>query len=426
MDSKQCFKKSTVGKIPCEWENAKLIDAVDKLTDGSHFSPKEVKDSKFYIATVKDMSQYKINLNSCKKISEQDYVKLTEADCKPEKGDVLFSKDGTMGLCFVYSQQEPIVLLSSIAIIRPNYKLDPYFLKYYLSNASVKEFIVSNHSSGSALPRLTLTNLKEIPIIIPALREQQSIAKILSDLDSKIELNQKMNKTLESIAQAIFRHWFIDFEFPNEEGKPYKSSGGEMVDSELGEIPKGWQVKYFKDIVSLTMGVSPKGNSYNTDGFGVPLLNGAADFSNGMIEPKKFTTNPVKTCKEDDLLFCIRATIGNLTYSDREYCIGRGVAALSPINKIFKEYSYFTLEYGLHDLISKASGSVIRGLSKNDIFLYKVLVPKDKIMAEFHLLVSSMFSRIRYLKNETRSLSALKDSLLPKLMLGKIRVPLEE
>ena len=174
------------------------------------------------------------------------------------------------------------------------------------------------------------------------------------------------------------------------------------------------------------MGVSPKGISYNTDGFGIPLLNGAADFSGGIIEPKKFTTNPVKMCQEGDLLFCIRATIGNLTYSDKEYCIGRGVAALSPINKIFKEYSYFTLEYGLNNLISKASGSVIKGLSKDDILLYKVLVPTDKIIAEFHLLVSTMFSRMRSLNIETHSLSNVRDSLLPKLMSGKIRVPLEE
>ena len=281
-------------------------------------------------------------------------------------------------------------------------------------------------SQGSATKFLTKRILGELEIKIPTLEIQKAIAKILSDLDAKIELNQKMDKTLEAIAQTIFKHWFINFEFPNEEGKPYKSNGGEMVYSEMGEIPKGWQVKYFKDIVNLTMGVSPTGNSYNTDGFGVPLLNGAADFSNGMIEPKKFTTNPVKTCKEGDLLFCIRATIGNLTYSDKEYCIGRGVSALSPINKIFKEYSYFTLEYGLKDLISKASGSVIRGLSKDDIFLYKVLVPSDKIMAEFHLLVSSMFSRIQYLKFETHSLSNLRDSLLPKLMSGKIRVPVED
>ena len=299
---------------------------------------------------------------------------------------------------------------------------DPKFAFYILKSLTLKTY-----NSGSAVPSLNRNYIHLISLAVPQnLKEQKAIAKILSDLDSKIELNQKMNKTLEAIAQAIFKHWFIDFEFPNEEGKPYKSSGEEMVDSDWGEIPKGWQVKNFKDIVNLTMGVSPKGNSYNTDGFGVPLLNGAADFSNGMIEPKKFTTKPVKTCKEGDLLFCIRATIGNLTYSDKEYCIGRGVAALSPVNKIFKEYSYFTLEYGLRALISKASGSVIRGLSKDDISLYKVLVPSDKIMAEFHLLVSSMFSRIRYLKIETHCLSNLKDSLLPRLISGKIRVPLEE
>ena len=335
-----------------------------------------------------------------------------------KKGEVLFSVRAPVGEVNI-AKTDVCIGRGLASISGSNNEFIFYLLRAF------REKII-NRQTGTVFGAVGREILESTKFPIPSETEQAAIAKILSDLDSKIELNQKMNKTLETIAQAIFKHWFIDFEFPNEEGKPYKSSGGEMINYELGKIPKGWQVKYFKDIVSLTMGVSPKGNSYNTDGFGVPLLNGAADFSNGIIEPKKFTTNPVKMCKEGDLLFCIRATIGNLTYSDKEYCIGRGVAALSPINKIFKEYSYFTLEYGLNDLISKASGSVIRGLSKDDIFLYKVLVPKDKIMAEFHLLVSSMFSSIRYLKIETHSLSNLKDSLLPKLMSGKIRVPLEE
>ena len=367
-----------------------------------------------------------------KHVSKIEYRKYNGGS-KFKKNDILFARitpslehgktcivdfldDGEIGA----GSTEFIVISSKNGLTIPDYL-------YYLTTSNlVREPAIKSMTGTSGRQRVDTSVFDSIIVPIPPLKEQKVIAKILSDLDSKIELNQKMNKTLEAIAQAIFKHWFIDFEFPNEGGKPYKSSGGEMVDSELGEIPKGWQVKYFKDVVSLTMGVSPKGNSYNTDGFGVPLLNGAADFSNGMIEPKKFTTNPVKMCKEGDLLFCIRATIGNLTYSDKEYCIGRGVAALSPNNEIFKAYSYFTLEYGINELISKASGSVIRGLSKDDILLYKVLVPTDKIIAEFHLLASAMFSRMRYLNIETHSLSNVRDSLLPKLMSGKIRVPLEE
>ena len=314
---------------------------------------------------------------------------------------------------------------NDVLVIKAKNDVSHSFLYYCLQQDPFFNYVTSS-SKGTKMPRGDKVAIFSFEFPVPPLDEQKAIAKILSDLDSKIELNEKMNKTLETIAQAIFKHWFIDFEFPNEEGKPYKSSGGEMVDSELGSIPKGWKVKYFKDIVHLNMGVSPKGTSYNTDGIGVPLLNGAADFSSGIIEPKKFTTNPVRMCKKGDLLFCIRATIGNLTYSDKAYCIGRGVAALDPVSEVYKEYSYFTLEYGLNNLILKASGSVIKGLSKDDLLLFKIVTPTDKIISKFHLLVATIFSRIQYLTVENHSLSNIRDSLLPKLMTGKIRVPMED
>ena len=421
------FKESSIGKIPKTWDVCKLEDYVEIK---GRIGWKGLKVSEYtmdgpFIVGGLQIIDGKVLWNACAHISQERYDESPEI--KLQENDILITKDGTIGkLAYIANVHGQATIASHIHLIRSkSNRIIQRFLFYYFNSPKFHS-IVEGKISGSVIAALTQADINKAEFPLPPINEQKAIAKILSDLDSKIELNQKMNKTLEAIAQAIFKHWFIDFEFPNEEGKPYKSSGEEMVDSDWGEIPKGWQVKNFKDIVNLTMGVSPKGNSYNTDGFGVPLLNGAADFSNGMIEPKKFTTKPVKTCKEGDLLFCIRATIGNLTYSDKEYCIGRGVAALSPVNKIFKEYSYFTLEYGLRALISKASGSVIRGLSKDDISLYKVLVPSDKIMAEFHLLVSSMFSRIRYLKIETHCLSNLKDSLLPRLISGKIRVPLEE
>src|SRR5690606_33294984 len=151
--------------------------------------------------------------------------------------------------------------------------------------------------------------------------EQKAIAHILSTLDDKIEVNNQINRTLENMAQTIFKQWFVDFEFPNEDGEPDKSSGGEMVERELGIIPKGWKVVTLGDLGSLTMGLSQKSDSYNVNSTGVPLLNGAADFENGLIKANKYTTQPTRLCKKDDLVFCIRATIGNITFADQEYCL---------------------------------------------------------------------------------------------------------
>ena len=405
-----------------EWSE-KAVKYIAKIVGGGTPSTKisEYWNGDIPWITPKDLSiqQHKYICKGLRNITP-DGLNKSSAKIIPSNS-VILSTRAPVG--YIAISRRDITTNQGCHSLIPNNDMDTEFLYYLLLNNV--EYLKSQ-SNGSTFGELSAKVLSELRFKLPTLKEQKAIAKILSDLDSKIELNEKMNKTLEAIAQAIFKHWFIDFEFPNEEGKPYKSSGGEMVDSELGSIPKGWKVKYFKDIVHLNMGVSPKGTSYNTDGIGVPLLNGAADFSSGIIEPKKFTTNPVRMCKKGDLLFCIRATIGNLTYSDKAYCIGRGVAALDPVSEVYKEYSYFTLEYGLNNLILKASGSVIKGLSKDDLLLFKIVTPTDKIISKFHLLVATIFSRIQYLTVENHSLSNIRDSLLPKLMTGKIRVPMED
>lgn len=372
-------------------------------------------------ATAKDIVNTRERfISNTERMITQIAVDKSNAKIFPERTIVITSR-GTIGAISLLAI--PMAFNQTCYGLNTNVGNDPLFVYYALRNSLDK---MRSLSYGTVFQTITMRTFSELSIPHPPLREQQAISKILSDLDEKIELNNQMNKTLEEIAQAIFKRWFIDFEFPNENGEPYRSSGGEMVDSELGMIPKGWEVKSFGEVIYLTMGVSPKGSSYNTKGVGIPLINGAADFYNGIIEPKKFTTNPVKMCKKGDLLFCIRATIGNLTYADKEYCIGRGVAALSPIKEIFNEYSYFTLEYGLDKLISNAAGSVIKGLSKEDILLYDVVIPTDKIILRFHLLITNIFSKKQSLSLENNNLSTTRDLLLPKLMTGKIRVPLEE
>ncbi|MCK4347393.1 MAG: restriction endonuclease subunit S, partial [Thermoplasmatales archaeon] len=208
MNQQTRFKQTEIGKIPEDWEVKSLKLICDKITDGSHFSPKEDSQGNYKIATVKDMTFLGFDLNSCKKISEEDYNTLVKTGCKVEKGHVLFSKDGTMGIVYVPKVSLDLVLLSSIAILKPKKEIIPEFLGYYLKGKKTQWIIQSSYASGSALPRIVLKDLKKLPVVIPPNTEQKSISKILSDLDSKIELNHQMNKTLEAIAQALFKHWF--------------------------------------------------------------------------------------------------------------------------------------------------------------------------------------------------------------------------
>jgi len=423
------FKSTNIGSIPVEWNIVHLIDALDLLTDGSHFSPKEKKKGSYYMASVKDMTEHKINLNSCKRIEKDAFERLTKANCKPKRGDVLFSKDGTMGICFVFNQSEPIVVLSSIAILRPSKEFNSYFLKYYLSNNRILNLIISGHSSGSALPRLTLTNLKDIPVVKPSIKEQQSIAKILSDLDEKIELNNKMNKTLENIAQAIFKSWFIDFEFPNENGDPYKSSGGEMVESELGMIPKGWEIVSLSNIADFLNGLPLQNYRPRDDEECLPVIK-IRELRNGFTDStERCTSNIPKSyiAENGDIIFSWSGSLEVVIWSYGKGAINQHLFKVSS-EKYPKWFYYFWLLRFLPEFrkIAEDKATTMGHIQRHHLNESLLPVPPQELMDKFGKPIESEFEEAITLRVQSMTLSNLRDILLPKLMTGKIRVPLED
>ena len=252
------WKNTEFGDIPAEWKIQTLDSVCKKITDGSHFSPKEDPGGQYRIGTVKDMVENDFDLKNCKKISKKDFNLLVKNGCKVEKGDVLFSKDGSIGNVIYFDKDYDLVLLSSIAILKSNtYQLSGKFLYYYLKSNFSQYQVRRNFVSGSALPRVVLKDIKKIKILLPSLSEQNRISDCLSKIDDKIDLLRHQNETLEQIAQTLFKRWFVEFEFPDENGQPYKSSGGKMVPSELGEIPEGWKASKIKDYGSIVCGKTP-------------------------------------------------------------------------------------------------------------------------------------------------------------------------
>ena len=174
------------------------------------------------------------------------------------------------------------------------------------------------------------------------------------------------------MAKEIYKEWFVRFRFPGyEQTKFFDKDGKEVEHGTKGVLPEGWEVKNMSEICNIQMGQSPKGESYNKEQIGLPLLNGAGDFQNGRIKPTKFTSNPLRVCKTDDIVFCIRGTIGHVTFTDRAYCLGRGVARLQPKDDILREFSFFSLEKFINDFIRIAGGAVIIGITKDDLFSKK-------------------------------------------------------
>ena len=403
-----------------EWKEVKLEDVVDTISKRHKFD----KDKIILINTSDVLEGKVLNHEYVQNENLKGQFKKSF-----QKNDILYSEIRPQNKRFAYVdfQSDDYVASTKLMVLRKkNEMITSNFLYQILkSDDLINELQVIAESRSGTFPQITYNELSRMKIKLPPLDEQKAIAHILSTLDDKIEVNNQINKTLENMAQAIFKQWFVDFEFPNEDGEPYKSSGGEMVESELGMIPKGWEVVELNKLAKLTMGLSPKSESYNTDYIGTPLLNGAADFNNGLIKANKFTTQPTRICEKGDLVFCIRATIGNITFADQEFCLGRGVAALKPLSGSYIGLIYFNLDMAMERLKANATGSVILGLSKPDINNLKIILPSEDILNRFSEISNNILNFKHNFEREIGELIDIRDSLLPKLMSGEIRVPLD-
>ncbi len=291
-------------------------------------------------------------------------------------------------------------------------------------------------TSTSAYPSIKPSVIGDLEIELPSLEEQKAIAHILSTLDEKIELNKKINKTLEDIAQAIFKHWFVDFEFPNENGEPYKSSGGEMVESELGMIPKGWEVIELGNLVEIVdnRGKTPPQENQKTNYpiIDVKALSGDSriiDYNKCIKYVSRETYNSWFRSghpKEGDILL---STVGSLAemkiFSGNIGCIAQNVVALRCIGTS-NLYLYQYLKHIKSDLVSYNIGSVQPSIKITHIIKHKILKPDMKIENQFHSLIKNLTELIINNCFQNNSIVLLRDTLLPKLMSGEIRVPRDQ
>ena len=399
-----------------DWKTVKLEEVVDILGDGLHGTPKYSDDGEYYFINGNNLDGKIIVNEKTKRVGLEQYLKY-----KKDLNDrtLLVSINGTLGKVAEYGGED-IILGKSACYFNVKKDVNKKYIKYILLSDIFKHYI-HNYSTGTTIKNLGLKQMRKFKFPLPNIEEQEKIANILSSLDDKIELNNEMNKTLEEMAQSIFKRWFIDFEFPNEDGQPYKSSGGEMVESELGMIPKEWEIAQIDDISQVTMGDSPSSKTYNEDNIGLPLLNGAADFEGKLIKPSKFTSEPKKICKKGDMVFGVRATIGNIVFADKEYALGRGVASVEPNDKVFREFIYYSLDNSMENLINNASGSVFLNLKKADITDLKVCY-SDEIVKKFNNISRVLIDKIVENDMESELLKQQRDILLPKLVSGEIRI----
>lgn len=275
--------------------------------------------------------------------------------------DIVLTTRGTVGNVGFYGDDVPysnMRINSGMVIIRPGEDFDTMFLYLYLRSCYFRAQI-TQFQSGSAQPQLPISTLQKMKVIKPDIAAQRRIASILSSLDRKIELNNKINADLEEMAQAIFKNWFVDFE-------PFK--GGKFVDSELGMIPEGWKVGTLADIAEITMGQSPAGNSLNENREGMIFYQGSSDFGFRFPSIRVFTTEPKRLAVANSVLFSVRAPVGDINVAKEECCIGRGVASIKS-KYGHDSYLFYTMK-SLHKLFDSfdGEGTVFGSINKKNAF----------------------------------------------------------
>ena len=299
--------------------------------------------------------------------------------------------------------------------ITPNDDTNFMFLYYLLKYNKNK---IESMGSGTTFKEVSGAVMKNIFVYAPEnIDEQESIALTLSCLDDKIELNAQMNKTLEEMAQAIFKSWFVDFD-------PFKD--GEFEDSELGKIPKGWKVGKLSDIADIVMGQSPEGTSYNEEGNGEIFYQGRGEFNWRFPTQRLFTTEPKRMAEIGDILMSVRAPVGDINVSMDRCCIGRGLSKIRSKNNHQSFVLYLMKNLKQQFTIYNGEGTVFGSINKDTLNDLKIVLPIISSVNKFEHIVSAYDEKILRNTIETEQLKNLRDYLLPKLMSGEIRVPLEK
>lgn len=349
----------------------------------------------------------------------------THNEFKVKAPGVVTGRSGTLGNIFYVS--ESFWPLNTTLWVKDFHKNNEKFIYYFLKTIPLDKF-----NTGSGVPTLNRNHIHPLPIKIPPLQQQTKIAKTLSVLDDKITLLYQQNETLEGLAQLLFKRWFLEFQFPDNEGKPYESSGGKMMESELGEIPKGWEVSSLGENVETLGGGTPSTTeeTYWTNGeilwYSPTDLSAAnAMFSNDSA--KKITElglqkSSAKLFPPYSLLMSSRATVGLMTINTIEASTNQGFIITVPNDKVSIYFLYGWLKTKLKEVHNLASGSTFPEISKTDFRGLDLIIPSGNVKEGFDRLSQPIFKNIENNLKEIQTLMKLRDTLLPKLMSGELRV----
>ena len=448
-----------------DWKEYKLDELVE-ITSSKRIMRSEYQENGIPFFRSKEI----IELNSGNEIttelfiSKERFLEIKNKFGTPSYGDILLTSVGTLGVPYFVNYKEEFYFKDgNLTWFRKfNNILRSKYLYYWFSS-SVGRKALKEITIGSTQPALTITGLKSLTIHLPTLEEQDYIIEILDHLSSKIHLNTQINQTLEQIAQALFKSWFVDFdpvrakvqalldglsleqaelaamqaisgktpeeltalsqtqpERYAELAETAKAFPCEMVEVDGVEVPKGWELSTIGDCYDVVMGQSPKGETYNENKQGMLFYQGRAEFGWRFPTPRLFTTDPKRIAEQNSILMSVRAPVGDINIALEKCCIGRGLAALQHKSK--------SLSFGLYQIQSIKSeldlfngeGTVFGSINQANLKNIQIINPDEKFIQLFEKYLSSCDSKIMNNEIENNALKEIRDLLLPRLLNGEL------
>lgn len=378
---------------------------------GSNIKKSCFIESGFPVLNGSNLTGIKLNDESFNYVSNEKAFELKKAIAI--RGDIVITHRGTLGqIAYIpdNSKYEKYLISQSQFRIRCNREIVlPQYLVYFF-HTKLGQYKLLANKSQVGVPSLAqpTTYFKKIVVNIPSLDIQNRVCRILDAIESKIELNIKINETLQSISKLLFKHWFIDYEFPNEEGLSYKSSGGEMVDSELGMIPKAWNITTLDKVGTFKNGKGIKENSRNLNGKN--LIFG----SNGVIGK----TNEILQNDPCIIVGRVGAYCGSVQLSLKPCWVTDNAIIGSAVEIRYLSYLYLTLLNS--SLRDKAGGSAQPLINQSILNNIKIVLPPFSLIEKYHHLVFGFIKEIESNIDQNTNISNIRDTLLPKLMNGEI------
>lgn len=413
------WKETSIGKIPADWSVQQASHYCPAIVDGTHESPKS-QSSGYPLITSKHIKGSSIDFANAYLISETEYFEIIRRS-RVEQYDLIISMIGEYcGFTYLETSTETNYAVKNVGLFKNKDLVNARWLMYYLRSPIGTHQLRLNRG-GTSQPYISLQALRNLLIVVPSSEnEKREITETLSCLDCKIENLRKQNETLEAIAQTLFKHWFVDFEFPNEDGKPYKSSGGEMQRSETGEFPAHWKIGKLGDITKVINGRAYKQTEFREKG--TPIVRIQNLTGKGQTVYSDLVLDEDKYISKGDLIYAWSATFGPYIWRGVKSIYHYHIWKLNCFNQSFKYYLYIHLKRVSDRVKNQGTGSIFTHITKELMESQELFIPVDQVMFRWHSVASPIFDKIMLNHEQIETLTKTRDVLLPQLISGKLRI----